>query len=132
MKGGEIMSDLSNQIEKLESENQELKDRVEELEDELSVTETGESLTSKVPFKVGKKYFIRTVTYFVTGKVKKISGGFLVLENAAWIADTGRFSDALKSGNFSEVEPVDVQVYLNLNSITDGFEWLHKLPRDQK
>lgn len=126
------MSDITEQIEKLESENEELKARVEELEDELGSQEAGESLTSKLPFKVGKKYFIRTVTYFLTGKVKAIKGGFLVLEDAAWIADTGRFSDALKSGEFSEVEPVDVLVNLNLNSITDGFEWKHNLPRKQK
>lgn len=126
------MNDITKQIEKLESENEELKSRVEELEDELSTTETGESLTSKIPFRVGKKYFIRTVTYHVTGKVKKISGGFLVLEDAAWIADSGRFNEAINKGELNEVEPVDVQVMLNINSITDAYEWTHKLPREVK
>lgn len=126
------MSDLSTQIEKLETENQELKDRVEELREEVGCQETGESLASRVPFKVGKKYYIRTVTYHVTGKVKKIVGGFLVLEDAAWIADSGRFNEAINNGTLNEVEPVDVQVYLNLNSITDGYEWNHKLPREVK
>ena len=126
------MSDLSNKIERLEEENETLKSENEELKEELSTTEAGESLTSKIPFRVGKKYFIRTVTYFVTGKVKKISGGFLVLEDAAWIADTGRFNEAINKGTLSEVEPVDVTVYLNINSITDAYDWTHKLPREVK
>lgn len=126
------MSDITKQIEKLEQENEELRTENEELREEVGCQETGESLTSKVPFKVGKKYYIRTVTYHVTGKVKKIAGGFLVLEDAAWIADSGRFNEAINNGTLSEVEPVDVQVYLNLNSITDGYEWKHKLPREVK
>ena len=86
----------------------------------------------EVPFKVGSAYFIRTVTYFATGRVKAIVGQFLVLEDAAWIADTGRFSDALAKGILSEVEPVEVDMYLNMNSISDAFDWGHKLPREQK
>lgn len=126
------MNDIAEKVEKLVEENEALKTELEELKEELGSTETGESLTSKVPFKVGKKYFIRTVTYFVTGKVKKIAGGFLVLEDAAWIADTGRFNEAINKGALSEVEPVNVLVFLNLNSITDGYEWIHKLPREVK
>lgn len=125
------MTDLADEVKKLEDRIEELESENEELKEELGATETGESLTSKIPFKVGKKYFIRTITYFVTGKVKKISGGFLVLEDAAWVADTGRFMEAINDGKLSEVEPVDVQVYLNLNSITDGYEWRHALPRKQ-
>jgi hypothetical protein len=34
----------------------------------------------ETPFQVGKSYFIRTVTYHLTGQVKQILGGFLVLE----------------------------------------------------
>lgn len=84
------------------------------------------------PFKVGSNYFIRTVTYFATGKVKAVVGQFLVLEEAAWIADTGRFSDALAKGVMSEVEPVNVDMYVNMSSITDAFDWKMKLPREQK
>lgn len=86
----------------------------------------------ELPFRVGEAYFIRTVTYFATGRVKAIVGSFLVLEDAAWIADTGRFSDALAKGVMSEVEPVDTEMFVNTNSITDAFPWKHQLPRDQK
>lgn len=126
------MSNLSEQITKLEEENETLKTENEELKEELNTTEVEESLTSKLPFKVGEKYFIRTVTYHMTGKVKKISGGFLVLDDASWIADSGRFNEAINEGKLNEVEPVDVLVFLNISSITDAFEWRHALPCDVK
>lgn len=84
------------------------------------------------PFKVGGSYFIRTVTYFATGRVKAIVGQFLVLEDAAWIADTGRFMEAIMDGKLNEVEPVSVDMFINVNSITDAFIWKHDLPREQK
>ena len=85
-----------------------------------------------VPFEIGEKYFIRTVTYFATGEVERIIGDFLVLKDAAWVADTGRFSNALATGVLDEVEPVEVPMYLNITTITDAFLWRHKLPREQK
>lgn len=80
---------------------------------------------------VGKKFLIRTVTYHLTGKVKKVIGSILELEDAAWIADSGRFSDALKTGKLNEVEPCGT-AFVNVNSITDFFPWVHKLPLEQK
>ena len=113
-----------------------------ELEKELKELEVLENKVSEkkskkqyedlaIPFQIGKAYFIRTVTYFATGQVKAIVGNFLVLEKAAWIADTGRFSQAIMDGVLNEVEPVEVDMFLNVNSITDAFVWNHKLPREQ-
>lgn len=82
-------------------------------------------------FEIGKAYFIRTVTLYQVGRVVAISGQFVKLEDASWIADTGRFSDALKNGNFSEIEPVG-ESYINLSSIIDAFPWEHKLPSEKK
>ena len=95
-----------------------------------AITDDGSS--TEVPFEIGEKYFIRTVTYFATGKVKRITGSFLELEDAAWIADTGRFNAAIAKGTLSEVEPVEVPMYINISSITDAFLWKHKLPREVK
>jgi len=101
-----------------------------------SLLDSGESLTlsqkTELPFEIGKAYFIRTVTYFATGRVKEIVGNFLVLEDAAWIADTGRFSTAIATGVLEEVEPVEVPMYINTNSITDAFDWKSDLPREKK
>lgn len=80
---------------------------------------------------VGEKYFFRTVTYHLTGRVKKVIGNILELENAAWIADSGRFMDCIKSGKLNEVEPVG-RAYLNVSSIVDFFPWKHKLPETQQ
>ena len=54
-------------------------------------------MSSEIPFEVGKKYFIRTVTYHLTGEVEAIKGNFLVLKNGAWIADSGRFNEMIKN-----------------------------------
>lgn len=86
----------------------------------------------EIPFVIGGKYFFRTVTYFATGEVESIKGHFLVLKDAACIFDTGRFTDAMKSGVFNEVEPLEVPFIINLNTIVDASEWIHKLPREQK
>ena len=79
---------------------------------------------------VGEKFFFRTVTYHLTGRVKKVIGSILELENAAWIADSGRFMNAIKSGELKEVEPVG-RAYININSVVDFFPWKHKLPEKQ-
>lgn len=78
-----------------------------------------------IPFKIGKSYFFRTVTYHLTGRVKAVVGKFLVLEDAAWIADSGRFSDFVKGSPTEglEVEPIgNVEFGINMDSITDYCE----------
>jgi hypothetical protein len=79
---------------------------------------------------VGEKFFFRTVTYHLTGRVKKVIGNIIELENAAWIADSGRFMQAIKNGELKEVEPVG-RAWINMDSVTDFFEWKHKLPEVQ-
>jgi hypothetical protein len=80
---------------------------------------------------IGKQLFIRTVTYHLTGRVKARIGKFFHLEDAAWIADSGRFEQAIKDGELDEVEPVE-ECWVNIDSITDMFPYNHKLPRKQK
>ncbi len=77
------------------------------------------------------KLFIRTVTYHLVGEVKKIEDGFIQLENASWIADSGRFMNAIKDGTLNEVEPVG-KAFVSLGSIVDMFPWKHTLPTEQK
>lgn len=78
---------------------------------------------------VGKSYLIRTVTHYYTGRVVECSPIRIVLEDAAWIAETGRFSDALKTGKLSEVEPYPDQVVVSPFAVVDACEWSHELPR---
>lgn len=83
-------------------------------------------------FTPGETIFIRTVTYHLTGKVIREMGGFLELEEVAWIADSGRFSEAFATGNLNEIEPVPGKVRVNILSIVDVFQWSHSLPRVTK
>lgn len=84
------------------------------------------------PFVIGANYLIRTVTMIDTGRVVRVTPTEIVLEDAAWIADTGRFATALKSGNFNEVEPFpDGEVIVGRGSIVDACR-IEKLPRAQK
>ena len=80
---------------------------------------------------VGEKFFFRTVTYHMIGEVKKMVGRFAQLKNASWIADSGRFMNAIKDGTLSEVEPVG-EAFINLDTVVDFFPWKHPLPKDQK
>lgn len=83
------------------------------------------------PFEIGKAYFIRTVTYHFIGKVEKIIGDFLILSEASWVADSGRFHEALEKGDLSEVEYMD-QAFVNIKTITDATIWKNKTPRNSK
>lgn len=83
-------------------------------------------------FEVGKAYLIRTVTLYYTGRIERITDSDLFLADAAWIADTGRFSEALKNGTLNEVEPFRCGVIVPRGGIIDATRWEHALPRDVK
>ncbi len=83
------------------------------------------------PFRAGESYFFRTVTYHLVGKVVRQTGTFLELADASWVADSGRFMQAIKKGELDEVEPVGT-AFINIESITDAFPWPHELPTKQK
>jgi len=81
---------------------------------------------------VGKNYFIRTVTMYVVGKLQVVNSNELLLTNASWVADTGRFHNCLRDGVFNEVEPFVTDVIVNRTAIIDACEWIHELPTHQK
>ena len=80
---------------------------------------------------IGKKLFLRTVTYHLVGKVEKMVGDFLELSTASWVADSGRFMQAIDKGELKEVEPIKSTVWVNLNTVTDMIIWKHSLPTKQ-
>ena len=81
------------------------------------------------PYRVGDVVFVRTVTYHYTGRISAIYAGEIVLEDAAWIADSGRFGAALATGELSEVEPYPGSVIVSRGAIVDVSAWAHPLPR---
>lgn len=104
---------------------------VKEIKHIQSLLKSGEA---SHPYKVGKNYFIRTVTHHLTGNLIKVTAKELVLINAAWIADDGRFMNALRDGNLNEVEPFpdNQEVIVGRGSLIDAVEWIYSLPREQK
>ena len=84
------------------------------------------------PFEIGEIYLIRTVTMIDVGRVIAANDKWIVLEDAAWIADTGRFSDALKKSQFNEVEPFpDGRVIIGAGSVIDAVK-VASVQRSQK
>ena len=83
-------------------------------------------------FEVGEEYLIRTVTMHFTGRVVAVNDSEVMLDFAAWIADTGRFHDALRDGSLAEVEPYVGPVVVSRGAIIDYTKWGHDLPTKQK
>ena len=93
----------------------------------------GEAVTAEHPYPVGEAVFVRTVTMHYTGRLSRVTAGELVLEDAAWIADSGRFHNALMKGVLNEVEPFPAgQVVVPRGGVIDVSRWNHALPREQK
>lgn len=99
---------------------------------ELSAIFCGGKTTDNSAWEVGKTYLIRTVTMVDTGRLVAVGDNELVLEDAAWIADTGRFADAVKKAEFNEVEPFPAgRVIIGRGAVIDAVE-ITKSPRSQK
>lgn len=84
-------------------------------------------------WEIGKNYFIRTVTHHLTGKLVAVEATELLLEQACWIADDGRLSDALKNEEFNEVEPFPpkAKVIVGRGSVIDAVP-INRLPSERK
>lgn len=92
-------------------------------------------LATDLPYKVGDKVFIQTVTNYYIGEISAINGNFVQLSKASWIQDTGtRLADFLTKGVTSETEFEPIKEGKNsinmLNSIT-CLQWYHNLPTQE-
>lgn len=106
-------------------------DKLLELVCELIKEKSDSCESDSTPFEIGKAYFIRTVTYHFIGKVEKINGDFLVLSDAVWVADSGRFHEAIEKGSLSEVEYIG-DWHVNIKTITDFGVWKNKIIKESK
>lgn len=90
--------------------------------------------SSKGRWKVGSNYFIRTVTHHLVGTLIEVTAKELWLKDASWIADDGRFMQAIRDGKLNEVEPFpdNEEVPVGRGAIIDAVIWKHALPREQK
>lgn len=100
-------------------------------------TKTKKLAPNKLPFGVGDSILIRTVTHYQVGRVAAILPGEIVLTDASWVADTGRFSAAVSMGRLSEIERVLTAngiswIVVGRGAIVDVVPWEHPLPTETK
>lgn len=89
--------------------------------------------SSDAHWQIGSAYFIRTVTHHHVGRLVAVTDKELVLEEAAWVADDGRFSECLARGTVNEAEPFpDGPVIIGRASLIDAALWKHPLIRTPK
>jgi hypothetical protein len=85
------------------------------------------------PLTPGCQVYLRTVTMQYTGRVVAVDEHEILLEDTAWIADGTQWSEMLKKGGLSEVEPYpDGQVAVRRSALVDAAHWMHPLPREAK
>ena len=91
-------------------------------------------LASRVshPFLIGKNYLIRTVTHYYLGKLVAVFDHELLLNDASWVASTGRYFSALRDGVLDEVEPCNGPAIIGRGAIVDAVEWKSTLILVQK
>lgn len=82
----------------------------------------------KLPFKVGDGVFVRTVTHHQVGRVIAITPTEIVLDDASWVAEDGRFSEALATGKLNEVEQGPGWCVIGRGAVVDIWPWNHALP----
>lgn len=99
---------------------------------EISNLAKGGEAKTPHPYKIGENYFIRTVTMILVGRLDAVFDKEFVLSSASWVADTGRFYDALQEGSLDEVEPFKDDVIVGRGSLIDATIWTNKLPTEQK
>lgn len=79
------------------------------------------------PFQIGKCYFVRS-TYYILGRLVDVRDGFLIFENASWVANTGYFGSFLEGKHPAEDIEYVGKAFVNMNDICDAYEWEHPLP----
>lgn len=91
------------------------------------------NMCSKHPYEVGKLYIIRTVTMYHLGRLTEVWPNELVLEDASWVADTGRFHECVQKGTVREIEPFpEGRVVVGRGAIIDACVWKHDNIRTAK
>jgi hypothetical protein len=100
----------------------------------LSASQRTPQQESRHPWEAGSNYFIRTVTHHYTGTLIAVYDKELVLKDAAWIADDGRFHQAVTTGAFNEVEPFAPGefVIIGRGAVLDAQKISFALPASQK
>ena len=98
------------------------------LSSQLGSTPQISSDTSHV-YEVGQNYLVETVTKYFLGKLVRVTEQELLLDEASWIADTGRYNECLRDGVANEVEPCPGSVIVGRGAIVSASLWTSPLLR---
>ena len=115
MKKEEILGELSKKLDECEVQSQ--------------------ALNTGHPYAIGEAYLFRLVTFFWIGRVQAVTDQEIVIKEASWIPDTGRYHEALEKGldggisGDPECEPVQGAVVLGRGALIDAVPYPHALPR---
>ena len=89
----------------------------------------GANKSASHSFEIGKKYLIRTVTFYFIGELVAVTDTDLVLNDVCWIADTGKLSTALERGSVSEAERLPDNHIVGRGGLIDASVWAHDTPK---
>jgi hypothetical protein len=106
--------------------------QVKELRNLLGGCASASRPKEKLPFGVGDKVLIRTVTMYQLGTVKAIGRDFITLDDGGWAADCGKFSDCLAKGSLNEFERAPSWFLVGRGAIVDIYPWAHGVPKATK
>lgn len=83
--------------------------------------------------KLGENICVRTVTMLYTGRLVAEDDKTLYIDQATWIADSGRYKDFVEQGMVSECEPYPAELIVRINkdTIVDDHDFNSPLPRKQ-
>ena len=104
--------------------------QLEEIRTLIGHLPTDKPTDAPLPFGVGDYVLIRTVTMTQVGKVTAIGSDFFVLEDGGWVADTGRFGEALRTGKLGEFERAPSWMLVMRGVIDDVYPWPHSVPKE--
>lgn len=97
---------------------------------ELTINELKQFAVNGTPssddthYEIGKAYMIQTVTMYLKGILEKVTPSEFVINDASWVADTGRFSKFVEGDeNINEEEPFakDQRVIIGRGSMVCAF-----------
>lgn len=85
-------------------------------------------------FQIGQNYFIRTATMALLGKLEQVGDKELVMSNASWVADSGRFHLFLngKMDDSCEIEKFKNDVIVGRGALIDCTIWGNELPAESR
>lgn len=79
---------------------------------------------------IGKKYLIRTVTFYHIGVVVAIDDNFVQLSDHLIVHSAGHIRQCLHEGTIKEYEVLpDVPCYIGVAQIIDAYDWNFSTPK---